>query len=106
MAMSGSTRIHDAKTRIKKKAEARQGEMFARATKGVSPRIEIDPEHPRASVVILEAYLIRLEVLRDDLQAEFGNLPEFSSASSWLRTEIRLALESLVKLRVKIEAGS
>ena len=104
--MAYNTRKYDARMRIKKAAEDRQGEMFERAVKGVKPAIVIDPEYPRASVVILEAYLIRLEILRDDLAAEFGNLPEFSSASSWLRTEIRLALEALVKLRVKIEAGS
>ena len=99
--------------RIQKADEARRSnrntwhsEVLARASKSAKPRVEIDPEHPRAAVVILTNYLARLEVMRDDLQAEFGNLPEFSSASSWLTTEIRLALESLVKLRVKIEAGS
>ena len=104
--MAYNTRKYDARMRIKKAAEDRQGEMFERAVKGISPRIEINPDHPRASVVVLTNYLTRLEVLRDDLHVEFGDLPEFISAAGWINQEIRLALSALVKLRIKIEAGS
>ena len=105
MRMSGSTKIHDAKKRANQKIAARKNEMYARAVKGIKPAIAIDLEMPNSAVMILEAYLIRLEVLRDDLEAEFGNLPEFSGGSSWLRMEIRLVLEAIVRLRIKIEAS-
>ena len=111
--MAYNTRKHDAKKRIKKADEDRRdnsgtwpSELLARASKSAKPRVEIDPEHPRAAVVMLTNYLTRLEVLRDDLEAEFGNLQEFASGASWLSTEIRLSIEALVKLRIRVEAGS
>ena len=88
-----------------KEHEARKAAMFTRAVKGISPKVEINPDYPRAGVVILTAYIGRLEVMMEDLEAEFGDLQQFHSASSWLRMEISLALEALVKLKIKIEAG-
>ena len=110
--MAYNTRKHDAKMRIQKADEARRSksktvhsEVLGRAIKRVRPRVDVDLVTPRSGVLILTDYLSRLEILRDDMESEFGNLPEFTSAAGWIDQEIRLALAELVKLRIQLEAN-
>ena len=90
-----------------KEHEARKVEMFERAIKtgGAHTQLDFIQMPPRAGVEALTDYVGRLEVMRDDLQSEFGDLREFTNASRWLSTEISLALQEIVKLNIRIEAG-
>ena len=109
--MAIETRKYERRERIQKADEARRSkntghsEVLTRALKRVRPRVDVDLVTPRSGVLILTDYLTRLEILRDDLRAEFGNLPEMASAAGWINLEIRLTLEELIKLRIKVEAG-
>ena len=88
-----------------KEHEADRAAMLQRAVKGLSPLVEVVLMTPRQQVEVLTDYCNRLEVLRDDLRVEFGDLREFASAVRRLDLEIKLTLDEIVKAKIKLEAG-
>lgn len=96
--MSIYTRIHDRKKKQKKQAEQEQQATLERALKRCGLNTTVSPERTK---VALRKYVSDLEGLRQEMKAEFIDLPGIREAIQRIDVEISRALKQLAENEIE-----